>query len=536
MTFSFIPVWKEAPFVRILIAFIAGILIEDYSGAPAIFSGCIFIFSFLGLLLFKVASDKFRFLYYWINGVLLHLLLLATGGVIAAIKNPYNALLKAGRFISDSSLFDATILEPPGERKATWKALASINIIQQGHERLCPETNIILYFRKEGLSPPVMYGQRLIIKKRPSRIENFAHDSFDYARYCALKNIHFQVFLQAGDFVVLDQDDDSRMWKYMFSLREWLVQTVKTYIPGPAECGLALALLIGYKEELDRSLIQAYSNTGVVHVIAISGLHLGLIYMLLKQFCALTSPSRTRRWLTPLIVVPGLWIFALAAGGGPSVMRSAVMFTAIMLGETVGRTSALMNNLAASAFLLLSYNPYWLWDLGFILSYTALLSIIVFSKPLYGMIAVRHKLFDMFWKMNTVTISAQVLTTPVIVYHFRQFPNLFLVANMVAIPLSSIILFGEIIVCTICFLPGAASVAGQFVSALIKSMNRVVLYIDRLSFSSTRDIDVSFPQLIMLYVFISMMTGWFRLEDKRCLYVALVIALLFFVVEALKIW
>lgn len=530
------PVWKEAPFARILIAFIAGILIEHYSGAPAVFSGCIFICSLFGLLLFKVASDKFRFLHYWINGVLLHLLLLATGGIIAAIKNPYTAGLKAGRFLSDSSVIDVTILEPASERKATWKALASINTIQQGHKRLSPETNIILYFRKEGLSPPVSYGQRLIITKRPSRIENFAHDSFDYVRYCALKNIHFQVFLQAGDFILLNRDDGGRIWKFMFSFREWIVGTIKTYIPGPGECGLALALLIGYKDELDRNLVQAYSHTGVVHVIAISGLHLGLIYMLLKQLCALPGHSRARRWLTPLIVVPGLWIFALVAGGGPSVIRSAVMFTAITLGETVGRTSAMMNNLAASAFLLLCYDPYWLWDLGFILSYTALLSIVVFSKPLYGLICIRHKLVDMIWKMNTVTMSAQVLTTPVIVYYFRQFPNLFLVTNMVAIPLSSIILFGEIILCAICFLPGVATLTGQILSVLIKMMNQVVMYINGLSFSSTKDIPVSFPQLILLYVFISMVTGWLHFKEKRCLYAALVTALLFFVVEALKIW
>jgi competence protein ComEC len=163
-----------------------------------------------------------------------------------------------------------------------------------------------------------------------------------------------------------------------------VISTLKKYIPGDKESGLAEALLIGYKDDLDKNLVQSYSNTGVVHIIAISGLHLGIIYWLLL---AVTKPLKQNKklvWLRLLLTISALWAFTLLAGAQPSVLRSAIMFTIIAIGQLAARKGSIYNTMALSAFVLLCINPFWLWDVGFQLSYTAVLSIVVFFRPVYN--------------------------------------------------------------------------------------------------------------------------------------------------------
>ncbi|HUQ67559.1 MAG TPA: ComEC/Rec2 family competence protein, partial [Flavitalea sp.] len=268
--------------------------------------------------------------------------------------------------------------------------------------------------------------------------------------------------------------------------------------------------MIGYKNDLDKTLIQSYSNTGVVHVVAISGLHLGLIYSILNIICS----SFKRKLLRPVIILTGLWLFTLLAGASPSVLRSAMMFSTIVVGDELSKKSSVLNNLAISAFILLCYDPFWLWDLGFILSYGALLSIVLFMKRVYNLYLSENKICDTIWKVNAVTISAQILTLPVLIYYFNQFPNLFIITNFIAIPLSGIVLIGEILLCSIYFIEPVARYCGKLLTIIIKLMNGVVEYINHLSFSSTRDIHINFLQVVLLYVFIAFCANWLAYKHK----------------------
>ena len=207
-------------------------------------------------------------------------------------------------------------------------------------------------------------------------------------------------------------------------------------------------------------------------------------------------------------------MFSLLAGGSPSVLRSAVMFSSLVIGETVSRKSSVLNNLGISAFFLLCYDPYWLWDLGFILSYSALLSIVLFMKPIYHFYITDNKIIDSVWKLNAVTLSAQILTLPVLIYYFNQFPNLFLITNFLAVPLSGIILTGEIMLCAVYFIEPMALMVGKLLNLLIKVMNGIVVYTDSLSFSSTKNIHINFLQVVLLYVFIGFTASWLAHKHK----------------------
>lgn len=403
--------------------------------------------------------------------------------------------------IKNKSEFIVYISEPLSEKASSWKTVG-----KSDH----PEANILLYFRKDSLLKLPVYGSRIGFIKQPEEIKNIpAFKEFDYKKYCALKNIYYQVFLKPGEFIVLPGNRINRLDDFLFRVQKWVVNIIQKYIPGKKESGLAEALLIGYKDDLDKALLQSYSNTGVVHVIAISGLHLGLIYGLLKYICVPFSRKRWGSFIKPVIIISGLWLFSLLAGGSPSVLRSTVMFTFIVVGECISKRSYIYNSLAASAFFLLCYDPHWLWDIGFQLSYFALTSIVIFMKPVYHLIITKNKIIDAVWKLNAVTIAAQILTTPVCIFYFRQFPNLFLITNFIAVPASSFILGGEILLCLVSFLPEVSIPLGRALALAIRFMNSSIEWLGSFPFSATTGIELSFIQLLIIYIILLYLAGKF---------------------------
>lgn len=525
-----IPYWKKAPFVRVIIPFICGVITGRFSPFAEIDFLYQIALSLSCLIVFTLLQRKWQFTFRSVNGVLLMLIVAHLGGYIASYSNPFN-VIKLVESCGPGSTFIATIAEPPVEKKSTWKALAKIESISTIDNTVLPDTYLLVYFKKDRSRPPPAYGTMIASAATLQRIQNSPDNTgFNYQEYCDLNNIHFQAFIRPSDYCKLDSTTPSRLYSLVFDIQDWVLVQLRKYVPGKKEAGLAKALLIGYKNDLDRDLIQSYSNTGVVHVVAISGLHLGLIYAILAAFCNCLKNTQGVRVLKPIIILSGLWIFSLTAGASPSVLRSAVMFSFIVVGDSFGRKSGMLNSLSASAFFLLCINPYWLWDLGFILSYAALLSIMVFQNAVYEMFDPPYKLLQQIWKLVAVTIAAQVLTMPIIIYYFGQFPNLFIFTNLVAIPLSSIILLGEIVVCVLFFLEPVATVIGQGLSILIRCMNTVVELADGFPFSSTKGLNINFFQLLLLYAFITFVAEWLLNKNKIGLPAALISLIVFFLV------
>lgn len=183
--------------------------------------------------------------------------------------------------------------------------------------------------------------------------------------------------------------------------------------------------------------------------------------------------------------------------------------------------------MAVSAFLLLCINPFWVWDVGFQLSYAAVLSIIIFMRPIYNLFYIPNKLLDFIWKLNAVTIAAQILTVPVGIYHFHQFPNLFLLTNFVAVPLSSLILLGEILLCCISFIPAVSVLIGKLLSFLIRLMNNYIEEIETIRFSLWDGLQISITQAILLLILAAGISYWLMEKQKKGLLTGLIALLLF---------
>ena len=526
--------WKKAPFVRLLIALMAGIVLQWHWQTGTVpwtmilISGIILSSSFFFLPFFR------RYKLGFLNGIATFSVFLALGGLLAWQEDIRHHDQWLGKLYNPGDAIIVRLDEPLVEKTKSLKANAVVTHLVHNDSSWQAKGKIIIYFKKDSLLQRLSYGSHILFKKPLQEIKNSGNPGgFDYKRYCLFQGITHQVYLKENEFEILDSKKKKWLPAFIFRAREWVIDILRSNIKGDKELGLAEALLIGYKDDLDQSLVQSYTNTGVVHVIAISGLHLGLIYWLLVQLLKSLQKNKKLRWLRPILIITGLWLFSLLAGAQPSVLRSALMFTCIVLGEGYTKRTSIFNTLSLSAFILLCINPYWLWDVGFQLSYAAVLSIIIFMRPIYNWFYFRNKAIDFLWKLNAVTLAAQILTIPISIYHFHQFPNYFLLTNFVAVPLSSLILIGEIVLCIISFLPAVALFVGNILHWLIWAMNSYIERVEAIHFSLWDGLQISIPQAVLLIAAVAAMSYWLMEHSGKALTWGLLSLLGFF---ALRSW
>jgi len=454
---------------------IIGIILQWQFQFPAKLSW--FVFSFFVLLLFTgfLLQGFARFRWNALSGVAVAFVFLSLGSLLTWYKDVRHNSAWFGNYYNEPGLISVRLTESPAEKTNSYRSIANVTSVEVEGRTISTTGYLVVYFQKDSFVAGLEEGSQIVFSKPLQEIKNAGNPGgFDFKRHSIFQGITHQIYLKPGEFVVLSEKNKNVLANILDLIRKKTLNTLRKNIPGEKESGLAEALLIGYKNDLDKDLVQSYTNTGVVHIIAISGMHLALIYWLLSQICRPLKNRRGLKWIFPLLVISGLWLFSLIAGAQASVVRSAVMFTCIVLGESISKKSSIYNTLAVSAFILLCHDPFWLWDVGFQLSYAAVLSIVIFMKPIYNWFYIKNKTLDFIWKLNAVSLSAQLLTTPFSIYHFHQFPNFFLLTNFVAVPLSSIIVLGEIFLCAISFIPFLASMAGKILSWFIWLMNSYI--------------------------------------------------------------
>jgi competence protein ComEC len=504
-----VQVWKKAPFLRIVAAFIPGIMLQWYLQPSPGFLWITLGIVVMVIIVFGPLSSYNRYRFAWIQGLLINLMLVCTGALLAWYKDARHSDNWFGNDYKEGDTLTVVLNESPVEKTRSIKAAATIRYRCNDQQQKSVRGSIIIYFKKDSSLSSLAYGTQLIFKKPLQEIRNSGNPgSFDYKRYCLFNGITHQVYLQPGEFEINPAKKENWLTAFIIRSRKWVLHTLRENITDSSALGLAEALLIGYKDDLDKNLVQSYTNTGVVHVIAISGLHLGLIYWLLSIPFRSLKRKKKWKWLPPLVIISGLWLFSLLAGAQPSVLRSALMFSCIVIGESLSRRTSVFNALAASAFILLCINPYWLWDAGFQLSYSAVLSIIIFNRVIYHWFYFRNKLIDLLWQLNAVTLAAQILTLPVCLYHFHQFPNYFLFANLVAVPLSSFILIGEIALCVFSMMPLIAFGIGKAMESCIIIMNRYIEIIEQLPWAVWQGLEINVLQVLLLLLFIAGIAQW----------------------------
>ena len=531
------PIWKEAPFIRIIIPFSIGIAVANQVYFDSFFNWLIFLCSAACLTFLHLSSLFIKYKYRWLAGVFIHLIFFSGGLLVASFADDSRNKNSILNVYAPGDYLKVTIEEPLIAKEHSYKAIASIDQVVKNDSNISSFGGVILYFPKDSNFRKPRCGSSLIFSKIIQPIRSSGNPgAFDYRTYCARQGIHYSVYLTEKDYRIIPGTKEIFLRNLLFQTRETVLNIITKYVPGSTEAGFAEALLIGYKEDLAKSLVESYANTGVVHIIAISGLHLGIVYWLLNILLTPVGRILHGKWIKALLILLGLWSFTFIAGAGPSVLRSAFMFSFIVIGQALSRQASIYNTLAASAFVLLCINPYWLLDVGFQLSYAAVLSIVIFFKSIYNLLYFENKIVDFLWKLNAVTISAQILTVPITIYHFHQVPTYFLLSNLIAIPWSTLILLGEILLCAVSFLPNVAYLIGEIIAWMINFLNTYISNINKLPFSIWDGLTISFSQLLLSFIFVAGMSCFLALKRKIGLFVSLASALTFALLHSLALY
>lgn len=266
--------------------------------------------------------------------------------------------------------------------------------------------------------------------------------------------------------------------KYLFQIRVRAKNVLRSCLPDSTQFAIASALLLGDKTELDTDIKSAFADTGSMHVLAVSGMHLGVLYMILLF---ISSPlSRRWNWVRILFIILFLWTFAFFVGGAASVKRAALMFSLLLLGKLLTRKGATLNSIAGAAIVLLISDPNSLFDVGFQLSFSAIVGIVLLQRPIERLWRIRNYLARQIWKLVTVSIAAQVFTLPFALYYFHLFPVYFWLSGIVVVPLASIILSSGLSLLVLHSVPFLGLILTKVLSSVLWFLEWAVFSIQRL--------------------------------------------------------
>lgn len=324
-------------------------------------------------------------------------------------------------------------------------------------------------------------------------------NAFDYRRYLHYRNVHCQAFVDEGGWKLLEHRPG--LANRARKLRRACLQVLRRHLPTGNEYAVASALILGYKAELPDETRNAYAHTGAMHVLAVSGLHVGIIQLLLSFLLGLVRlPWRYWPWMRLALLLAGIWGFALLTGASPSVLRAATLFSFLSAGQALKRHTNIYNTLAASAFLLLCIDPYLLFNVGFQLSYLAVLAIVYFQPLFYRQWYIENRAGDYLWKLFAVSLAAQLGTLPLSLYYFHQFPLYFWLSGLVVVPAAAIILSSGLALFALHLVPVLGMAAGKLLYGATWMVNALVFLIREIPGGLLEGFWIGWETALLLYL------------------------------------
>lgn len=450
---------KGQPFVRYAGALIAGIVL--YSQLPDWYALP------LGTLLIGVGLLTWGFIHNQrthikpiriASGIGGLLLLMALGWGVTYQRTARNQPDNLSHLTDTLQAYEGVVSSQPEERAKTYRVELEIRRgkLKNAHsaDQWQPLSGrVIVYVDKEiGRMP--RYGEVWLVAGSPRPIDPPQNPGeFNYKRYLSYRNIEYQQYLRPFQRQILGTDPPNRITLAATVVNRWADSVLTHQIGSRPEFGVVNAMILGIRDDLDTDLYQAYSAAGAVHILSVSGLHVGILFAVLTFLLGFLIKRPRGKILMAALQLAILWFYALVTGFSPPVLRSAGMFTLLILANVSSRQQHLLNTLGASAFFILCFDPYALFSAGFQLSYLAVAGIGAWQSPLYQSLTFASKWANRLWELTAVALVAQLITFPLGVFYFHQFPTYFLLTNPVVIVLSEILLPLAMATLTFCWVP-----------------------------------------------------------------------------------
>lgn len=490
---------------RLLLAFITGIMLANYLLFNLLFIVIAFILFLVCCFIQFYYSIKIkRFTFHWLNGISLNILFIFFGFLINITHQ--EGLSKQHFSKKSYQNLKVIIVDDLSNNVLNNRYLGKV-IASDNEQNL--QGKILIYTKDKTLA----LGN---ILKFTSNIIPFQKNrnpgEFNAQAYWNKKQVFHFVYLKNNDSIIGIKKlsllkTNSLFIAYKFD------SILKNYLLNEESYKIASALLLGSRTGISEEVIADYSKTGTIHILSVSGLHVSVIFLVLNKILSLFKWGKTQL-LKSIILISFVCIYAYITGLSPSVCRSAVMISFSIIGKQINHQSNPYNLIAGSAFFLLIIDPANLFDIGFQLSYLAVLGIIYFYDAIYRLFYFENKLVDQIWMLIAVSIAAQISTLPMSLYYFHQFPNYFLLANLLAIPLSSIALYLGIALLALNPIPFIAKYIGLVLSKCIALMGYILHKISVL------------PYALSYYYYID--------SAAACLLMALLLCYSFYLIHHIK--
>jgi competence protein ComEC len=363
--------------------------------------------------------------------------------------------------------------------------------------------NIVLYLQKEKSGEKLRCGDRILVRMCPQKLNQKADSTrFDYARWLRIKGFCATAYIKK-DF-----------WKFYSAPSRWNIKAVASRIGSELveilrKCGLsgnslalASAMSIGYRDKLDKIVESDFRSAGITHILSVSGLHVAVIYSLFQILLFFLGFNEKHKKIRQLLIILLLWCYAFVTGLSPSVIRSVLMFSMISLGGCLEKKSSTLNTIFFSAFILLLWKPLFIYDVGFELSYCAVLGIVIGYPKVRDLYEPKSKLLKYIRDLLIISLVAQLATLPLTVYYFGQFPNYFLLSNLVAVPLSSLLIFISAGCLLLFYVPYVSVALSWCLNKCVCLFLGFADIIGNLPFAVTDGLELNITQVIILYLFL----------------------------------
>jgi competence protein ComEC len=521
-------IFNNFPFLRFTLAFITGIIIRNcFDNVLSSFLALtIFSFTTTLLLLFK-AKESFKFNRFFSISIFISFI---CAGFI------YTHLYMKGMFdddIPENATYSGLILDKAPTTNNRFKYTLQLDCVKRNDSLKSANEKIILYNSDSLTNTHIEPGKRVLFQSKLFGVTRSNNPGeFDFKRYMNLKGIRYQAYLKGG--IVFTDYEHFNLKTSALNLRSRLMKMYRDAGISGDEYSVLCALTLGDQNYISNDVKSSFSASGAMHVLSVSGLHVGIIFLIISYLLKPLDKNKRLRLIKIVILLIFLWFYAFISGLSPSVLRSCTMFSFLVVGENLNRRTNTYNTLAVSAFALMLINPLLIFDVGFQLSYLAVTGIVFYQPRFAALIKTNNIIPKYLWDLVTVSLAAQLATTPISIFYFHQFPSYFLITNFIVVPLAALILYAALPFFAFFFIPFISKLLASILYYLTWFLNHSVKTIEFLPGSVIEGLWVSDFTLLLLYIFIISCTVYLIVKRGIYLNISLSVLLLIFIIDLKK--
>jgi len=511
----------EYVFVRILFPFLIGIGIFYFFPSKVClqFLSIVVLLNFSCVLTLNIIYKKLNiYRYKGTIGILLFIFFLNLGGLLCLLNNQTlkNNYFGNGNYTS----LKIWVKDEPQQNGNILRFKAKVISGYQKNKQVRLSGQLLVALRLDSLKPIwLRYGDEIIISAKYAEIEPpYNPAEFDFKAWLSHQNIYHQTFIDQEHLIKTKYNIGNPIIIQALNLREKQVEKYRKLIKGNEAFAVASTLILGYRADLSKETLSAYTKTGTIHALSVSGAHVAIIYVVLDFLLMFLNRKRSLKIIKLILICTLIWGYALLTGLSPSVVRSAIMISILITAKVLSKNTNSYNILAFSAFCQLLYDPFLIWDVGFQLSYLAVFGLIYLQPKIYNLVYMKHKWTDRLWSFIAMSLAAQIVTFPLSIYYFHQFPLYFLFGNLfITIPLVLMMYLGIAVL-----VPWFSFLAPVF-EWLINFTNSALKWIADLPYATFSSIWINLPEFILLSLALGLFIYGLANFNKRFIFSSLLI-------------